>query len=80
MAAINGANLGLGVVTLGLETDFPEDTRNTDPGIGSVAAGVTYTIHAVALTGTGPFGLSDFGAVVAEPESFGMETVLGPAA
>jgi hypothetical protein len=51
MAAINGANRGLGLVTLGLETDFPEDERNTDPGTAAVLYGTTYKIANVAKVG-----------------------------
>lgn len=52
MAAINGANSGLALVTGGLETDFPEADRNTNPGASNVRYGVTYKIEDVGYTGT----------------------------
>ncbi len=56
MAAINGANLGLGLVTMGLETDFPEAARNTNPGTANVRSNVTYKIENVTYTGLGEVG------------------------
>lgn len=48
------------MVTLGLETDFPEDERNTDPGAANVADSVTYMIANVSKVGTANIGPPDY--------------------
>ena len=71
MAAINGVNLGLGLVTCGLETDFPEDERNTNPGAASVVAGVLYKIRNVDYVGTATLQINAEGGTI-------LQTILEP--
>lgn len=70
----------MGCVTLGLETDFPEDDRNTDPGVANVLSGISYEIHGATQTGTGLIAMMGGGSGINITTRMSGGTVLGPAA
>ncbi len=56
MSTPMGPCSGLSLVCAGLETDFPEAERNTNPGTANVRSNVTYKIENVTYTGLGEVG------------------------